>query len=115
MKILSFSKKFIALFLSFLIIQSGFILPVKAETYSPTPDDVVSEDKNIILHKQAERIAADEWRINVSATIKDQPVAPPTLEVTFVLDASLSMNSCAEEEHHAATRHWHGFWGCNLV
>ena len=100
MKILSFSKKFIALFLSFLIIQSGFILPVKAETYSPTPDDVVSEDNNIILHKQAERIAADEWRINVSATIKDQPVAPPKLEVTFVLDASDSMNACVDEYLH---------------
>ena len=114
MKILSFSKKFIALFLSFLIIQSGFILPVKAETYSPTPDDVVSEDKNIILHKQAERIAADEWRINVSATIKDQPVTPPTLEVTFVLDASGSMNLCAEEElHNNHFMHYH-YW-CNLI
>ncbi len=115
MKIFSFSKKFIALFLSFIIIQSSFVFPVKAETYSPTPDDVVSEDNNIVLHKQAERIAADEWRINVSATIKDQPVTPPTLEVTFVLDASGSMNSCVEEELHAATRHWHGYWGCNLV
>ena len=114
MKILSFSKKFIALFLSFLIIQSGFVLPVKAETYSPTPDDVVSEDNNIILHKQAERIAADEWRINVSATIKDQPVAPPTLEVTFVLDASDSMNACVDEYLHDFI-YYHTHRYCNLV
>jgi len=75
-------------------------MPARAEGDPLKPEDLTYEDGNIILHKQAERISADEWQINVSASIKDKPVQPPKLEVTFVLDTSRSMKMCAEEYLH---------------
>jgi len=69
------------------------------------PDDLTYEGGSIVLHKQAERIAEDAWKVNVQATIKDKPVQPPQLEVVFVLDTSNSMLGCTYEAFHNA-----GIW-----
>lgn len=74
----------------------------QAETvqYTLTPDDLAYEDGNIVLHKQAERIGPDEWRVNVSAAVKEMPIDPPEIEVVFVLDVSSTMNACADMIQH---------------
>lgn len=78
----------------------------QAETvqYTLTPDDLAYEDGNIVLHKQAERIGPDEWRVNVQATITGEPVEPPEIEVVFVLDRSATMSLCANEQAHMTKR-----------
>lgn len=80
----------------------------QAETvqYTLMPDDLVYEDGNIVLHKQAERIGPDEWRVNVSAAVKETPVEIPKIEVTFVLDTSNSMLGCPYELLHNEG-YWH--------
>ena len=71
------------------------------ETQDPLkPADVTSEDGNIILHKQAERIGPDEWEVNVSAEVKEIEVDLPELQVAFILDRTTSMNMCTYEEDH---------------
>ena len=65
-----------------------------------TPPDRVSDDGNITLHKQAERIGPDEWEVTVSANVNATPVEAPPLEVVFVLDASGTMMWCTDEEMH---------------
>jgi len=83
--------------LSIIMVLSVIPFSARAVGDNPlTPDDLEYKDGelapkgegDIVLHKQAERIAADEWKVNVSAFIKDEPIEVPELEVTFVLDAS---------------------------
>ena len=64
-----------------------------------TPPDYSYEDGNVILHKQAERIGPDEWKVNVKVTVGSTPVEKRKLEVVFVLDCSGSMAWCADESH----------------
>ena len=71
-----------------------------AETDPLKPEDKSYEGGNVVLHKQAERIAPDAWKIDVSATINDAPVEPQQLEVRFVLDFTNSMLGCMYEEDH---------------
>ena len=66
------------------------------------PPDVTSSDGNITLHKQAERIGPEEWEVNVWAEVAEKAVSSPELEVAFLLDRTASMNSCTDEEAHAA-------------
>ena len=68
------------------------------------PDPLEYEGGNIVLSKQAERIGPDEWKVNVKATITDETVEPPEIEVVFVLDRSTTMKLCANEEAHFAKR-----------
>jgi len=113
-------KRLLALLLGAVLLLGNFGLPARAagEEDPLKPDDLLYEDGNIILHKQAERVGPDEWDIHVKATIKDQPVEPPKLEVTFVLDASNTMNMCAEEYLHNTyfSHYYHGYGGdCTLI
>lgn len=88
--------------LSAVLLLGNFGLPVYADgeedPLKPGPNS--DESGNVTVLKQAERIAPDEWEVTVTAEIKDQPIEPPQLEVTFVLDASKSMLMCAEEYLH---------------
>ena len=71
------------------------------------PDDLSYDHENIILHKQAKRIGPDKWRVNVRATIKDEPIVKQGMEVVFVLDVSGSMSWCTDEEEHELGSHTH--------
>ena len=79
-----------------------------------TPDDLSYENGNIVLHKNAERIGPDEWRVTVKATVGEVPVEKRKLEVVFVLDSSGSMAWCTDEEAHNAGNHTHS-GSCRLV
>ena len=103
-------KRLCSIALSLVLLCGYFAVPSYAETSQTanlTPDDKSYENGNIILHKQAERIAADEWAVHVKATINDAPVEPPKLEVTFVLDTSHSMLNCTNEYLH--TNFWYHY------
>lgn len=93
------------------------MLPVHAESDPLKPADTVQENGNIVLHKQATRIATDEWEIDVQAKINDTHVEPPKLEVTFVLDASGSMFACEEETLHNVIPAWHDHktFQCSII
>ncbi|MBR6683075.1 MAG: hypothetical protein IKL38_01910, partial [Firmicutes bacterium] len=113
-------KRILAALLSMVMLCGNVTITTQAETQTTAvplkPADLEYEDGNIVLHKQAERIAADEWKINVKATIKEQKVEPPKMEVVFVLDLSKSMKSCAEENLHALGYHsFHNSIVCPLV
>ena len=104
-------------------LTAGSVLPAAmAEAAEPaatavtplTPEDLVYENGNIILHKHAERIGKDEWKVTVKATVGEVPVEKRKMEVVFVLDASGSMAWCTDEEAHAAGSHSHT-WRCQLV
>ncbi|MBQ6950714.1 MAG: hypothetical protein IJN44_04385, partial [Clostridia bacterium] len=84
-----------------LMMLTGVFAASAAETDPLKPADVISADGNITLHKQAERIGPDEWEVTVSANVNQMEVEPPKLEVVFVLDCSISMLACADEELHA--------------
>lgn len=106
---LSNLKRICAVLLGLVLLFGNIAIPAFAES-NLTPDDKTFENGNIILHKQAERTAADEWKVHVKATIKDQPVEPPKLEVAFVLDASKSMRMCGNEKLHTLYYHtYHDF------
>ncbi|MBQ4640614.1 MAG: hypothetical protein IJB69_08895, partial [Clostridia bacterium] len=96
-------KKAAALLMALLLllgcgVQGALALDAAADPLKPK--DVVSQDGNITLHKQAERIGPDEWAVTVSADVKQMEVEPPKLEVVFVLDVSSTMNACADMEAH---------------
>ena len=104
-------KRCVTMLLSIIMVMSLFPLSALAveEVGSLTPDDreykdgvlaPEGEEGDIVLHKQAERIAADEWKVNVSAFIKEEPIEVPELEVAFVLDASKRMYPCVHEDVH---------------
>ena len=56
----------------------------------------------VALTKNAERVAADEWEVTLSAKVNDIKIEQQPLEVAFVLDVSGSMAWCAEEHKHSA-------------
>ena len=92
----SFHNLFILLVLMLVI---GCFSASSALAAGLTPADEEYENGSIVLHKQAERIGADEWRVNVSATIDEIPTQPPQLEVVIVLDMSNSMLGCTHASH----------------
>lgn len=74
--------------------------------YAPlVPEDLTYDDGNIVLHKNAERIGPEEWKVTVSATIGEQAVEKPKMEVVFVLDLSGSMNYCTLASHSSGAGH----------
>ena len=80
------------------------VISVKAadeETLVPnlTPADLSYEDGNIILHKTAERIGPDEWKVTVRATIGEMPIEKRQMEVVFLLDISSSMKNNNAHTH----------------
>ena len=100
-------NKVLVILITVVFVMGNMISVAFADVADPLkPDDKVYEDGNIILHKQADRIAADEWTINVKADIKDSPVEPPKMEVVFVLDTSGSMYGCTEEAVHNLGTHF---------
>ena len=94
---ITYWKRICACILCAVLLMGNIMLPVHAESDPLKPADTVHENGNIVLHKQATRIAADEWEIDVQAKINDTPVEPPKLEVVFVLDASSTMNRCTDD------------------
>ena len=54
----------------------------------------------VVLTKNAQRVAADEWEVTLSTKVNDIKIEQQPLEVTFVLDVSGSMAWCAEEHRH---------------
>ena len=56
----------------------------------------------VVLTKNAERVAADEWEVTLSTKVNDIKIEQQPLEVAFVLDVSGSMAWCAEEHEHSA-------------
>ncbi|MBQ7015877.1 MAG: VWA domain-containing protein, partial [Firmicutes bacterium] len=103
-------KRILAALLSMVMLCGNVTITTQAETQTTAdplkPADLEYEDGNIVLNKQAKRIGADEWTVNVKAEIKDMPVTPPKLEVAFVLDVSKSMKMCAYEEEHTLGMHF---------
>lgn len=92
------------------LMLAGVSTALGEETNDPLkPPDVTSDDGNIVLHKQAERIGPDEWEVTVSATVNTEPVKAPPLEVVFVLDVSSTMNACAVMEQHNSYFNGGGF------
>ncbi len=65
------------------------------------PDDLLYDDGNIVLHKQAKRVSEDEWEITVRADIINTPVEKPQIELVFVLDTSNSMLGCSDMNLHS--------------
>ena len=59
-------------------------------------------DAKVTLTKNAERTAADEWEVTLSAKVDEIEIEQQPLEVVFVLDVSGSMAWCAEEHEHSA-------------
>ena len=59
-------------------------------------------DAKVTLTKNAERTAADEWEVTLSAKVDEIEIEQQPLEVVFVLDVSGSMAWCAEEHRHSA-------------
>ena len=94
---ITYWKRIYACILCTVLLMGNIMLPVHAESDPLKPADTVHENGNIVLHKQATRIAADEWEIDVQPQINDTPVEPPKLEVVFVLDASSTMNRCTDD------------------
>ena len=59
-------------------------------------------DAKVTLTKNAERTAADEWEVTLSAKVDEIEIEQQPLEVVFVLDVSGSMAWCTEEHRHSA-------------
>lgn len=93
------TKKVFALVMA-LLLCTGLFAVASAAGDPLKPDDVVSSDGNITLHKQAERTGPDEWEVTVSATVNQTAVEPPPMEVVFVLDTSNSMLGCPYMDLH---------------
>ena len=82
------------------LLLAGLLGFAQAATDPLKPDDLLYDNGNIILHKQAERVGETEWEVTVRATIDDEPVQKPQIEVVFVLDVSSTMNACAIMDQH---------------
>ena len=94
-------RKMLVLMLACLLMLAGIPSALGDDINDPLkPPDVTSADGNITLHKQAERIGPDEWKVTVSANVNATPVEAPPLEVVFVLDTSNSMLLCPYEVLH---------------
>ncbi|MBR3904752.1 MAG: VWA domain-containing protein, partial [Clostridia bacterium] len=102
------ARKLMMLVMALMMLCSLFGMSAAEENVTPllVPDAVVSTDGNITLNKWAERIGPDEWKVTVTADVKAIEVEPPKLEVVFVLDTSLSMKECADEEEHKNIGTW---------
>ena len=59
-------------------------------------------DAKVVLSKNAQRTAADEWEVTLSAKVDEIEIEQQPLEVVFVLDVSGSMAWCTEEHRHSA-------------
>ena len=106
----------------------GELLSPESKYYATDGTPTSQSNAKVVLSKNAERTAADEWQVTLSAKVNDIQIEQQPLEVTFVLDVSGSMAWCAEEHTHDSScigcgleEHTHGrdcynWWGqliCN--
>ena len=75
----------------------------------PTPDGI-TDSNGVKIKKSAERMADDEWKVTVEATVGEKPIQQQPLEVVFVIDRSGSMNYCTEPGHAKDAEHTHSEW-----
>ena len=98
-----------------LMLCTGVFAVSSAEGGMLKPPDRTSDDGNIILHKQAERVGPEEWEVTVAATVNQTAIEPPPMEVVFVLDVSSTMNACADMEQHNSYFNGGGFTHIHTV
>ena len=70
--------------------------------YDVNGAETSESNAKVVLTKNAQRVAADEWEVTLSTKVNDIKIEQQPLEVTFVLDVSGSMAWCAEEHKHSA-------------
>ena len=70
--------------------------------YDVNGAETSESNAKVVLTKNAQRVAADEWEVTLSTKVNDIKIEQQPLEVTFVLDVSGSMAWCAEEHRHSA-------------
>lgn len=70
--------------------------------YDVNGAETSESNAKVVLTKNAQRVAADEWEVKLSTKVNDIKIEQQPLEVTFVLDVSGSMAWCAEEHRHSA-------------
>ncbi|WP_294518754.1 vWA domain-containing protein [uncultured Pseudoflavonifractor sp.] len=78
----------------------GELLSPESKYYATDGTPTSQSNAKVVLSKNAERTAADEWQVTLSAKVNDIQIEQQPLEVTFVLDVSGSMAWCAEEHTH---------------
>ena len=112
-------QKVISLFVA-VILLVGMMPMAIADSASSTASDLapapnhydstgklVDDNGNVILSKQAERIGPDEWRVTVSADIKEPQIHKQQIEMLILLDLSGSMNWCTDPGHNTGTSGYH--------
>ena len=65
----AWTMKLLLIWLAALLMLTGSAAALGEETDPLAPPDLVYEDGNIVLHKNAVRIGPDEWEVTVSATV----------------------------------------------